>query len=155
MLLGNLGSVERDVIDLRELTLAVRDLVIASERYRLRMARETLGMGAIEMLALGGLAVDGPSTPSAMAARLQITTASTTELVDRLERAELVTRGPHPTDRRKVLVELTDAGRGKAGLIQGRFDDALGRACSGYDERQRADLLSFLRTTAREVDGIT
>jgi DNA-binding MarR family transcriptional regulator len=147
--------VEGPAVDLRDLTLAVRDLVIATERYRLRMARETLGMGAIEMLALGGLAVDGPSTPTAIAARLQVTTASTTELIDRLERAGLVTRAPHPSDRRKVLVALTDSGRGKAGLVQSRFDDALARTSSAYDERQRAVLLDFLRATAREVDAIT
>ena len=36
---------------------------------------------------------------------------SVTNAVDRLEKAGLVTRVPHPTDRRTTLVEITDSGR--------------------------------------------
>jgi DNA-binding PadR family transcriptional regulator len=40
-----------------------------------------------------------------------VTTASTTSLLDTLERSELVTRLPDPADRRWILVAITDAGR--------------------------------------------
>ena len=90
--------------------LALRDLVMAAERERLRMARETLGVGVNEMQACAFIAASGPRTPSELADRLQITTASVTELVDRLQRDDLVSRLPHPTDRRKLLVTLTPDG---------------------------------------------
>lgn len=54
---------------------------------------------------------DGPLTPNEINAHLHLTSGSVTSLVDRLEQRGLVTRGPHPTDRRKVLVAITDAGR--------------------------------------------
>lgn len=54
---------------------------------------------------------DGPLTPNEINAHLHLTSGSVTSLLDRLEQRGLVTRGPHPTDRRKVLVSITDAGR--------------------------------------------
>jgi DNA-binding MarR family transcriptional regulator len=43
--------------------------------------------------------------------RLQVHPTSITNAVDRLERAGLVTREPHPTDGRAVLVAVTAEGR--------------------------------------------
>lgn len=44
-------------------------------------------------------------------ARLQVHPTSVTNVVDRLERAGLVLRSPHPDDRRSLVVALTDTGR--------------------------------------------
>jgi DNA-binding MarR family transcriptional regulator len=44
-------------------------------------------------------------------ARLMVHPTSITSLVDRLERQGLVTREPHPTDRRATLATITPAGR--------------------------------------------
>ena len=46
--------------------------------------------------------------PSVIAERLIITTGSMTSILDTLERAGLVRRMPHPADRRKLLVDVTD-----------------------------------------------
>jgi DNA-binding MarR family transcriptional regulator len=48
---------------------------------------------------------------SKISARLQVHATSTTNSVDRLEKAGLVARRSHPDDRRTTLVDLTDAGR--------------------------------------------
>lgn len=50
-------------------------------------------------------------TPRIIADRLGLTTGSVTTMLDRLERAGYVQRTPHPDDRRKVVVEATDAAR--------------------------------------------
>lgn len=44
-------------------------------------------------------------------ARLQVHRTSVTNLVDGLEKAGLVTRAPHPTDRRTTLATITTRGR--------------------------------------------
>jgi DNA-binding MarR family transcriptional regulator len=49
-----------------------------------------------------------------MGARLQVHPASVTNLVDGLERASLVARAAHPSDRRKTLATITPAGRSAA-----------------------------------------
>ena len=53
----------------------------------------------------------GPLAPSIIAGRLMITTGSMTSLLDTLERRGLVRREPHPSDRRQLLVHLTDEGQ--------------------------------------------
>lgn len=51
-----------------------------------------------------------PLEPGIITERLLITSGSTTSLLDTLQKAGYVTRHPHPTDRRKVLVAITDSG---------------------------------------------
>jgi DNA-binding MarR family transcriptional regulator len=46
-----------------------------------------------------------------MGERLMIHPASVTNVIDRLESQGLVTRVPHPTDRRTILAVITDEGR--------------------------------------------
>ncbi len=48
--------------------------------------------------------------PNQIAERLIISRASATSLIDSLERRGYVRRLPHTTDRRMLLIELTDAG---------------------------------------------
>ncbi len=43
--------------------------------------------------------------------RLQVHPTSVTSAVDRLEKDDLVARRQHPTDRRAILVEISDDGR--------------------------------------------
>jgi len=63
-------------------------------------------------LVLGILADLGePLPPNKIAERLIISRASVTGLIDSLERRGYVRRTPHATDRRMLLIELTDAGR--------------------------------------------
>ena len=51
-----------------------------------------------------------PLSPTAIAQRLIVTTASVTSLLDTLERRGLVERQPDPTDRRRLLVQITVEG---------------------------------------------
>lgn len=57
-----------------------------------------------------------PLTPAELADRTGVTRATITGLIDTLERAGLVTRTPHPDDRRMMSVELTP--RGEKLLVQ-------------------------------------
>jgi DNA-binding MarR family transcriptional regulator len=52
-----------------------------------------------------------PLPPNKIAERLIISRASVTSLLDSLERRGYVRRVPHSTDRRMLLIELTEAGR--------------------------------------------
>lgn len=72
-------------------------------------------MHDLHLAAAQALAVlDGspdPLTPNEINAHLHLTSGSVTTLLDRLEERGLLARQPHPTDRRKVLVQITDDGR--------------------------------------------
>ncbi|ANN21901.1 MarR family transcriptional regulator [Amycolatopsis orientalis] len=64
-----------------------------------------LGINATDLAAMEHLTTDGPLTAKELADRLRVSTAASTHIVDRLEKAGHVVRRPHATDRRKILVE--------------------------------------------------
>jgi DNA-binding MarR family transcriptional regulator len=77
---------------------------------RRRRAYADLSASGFEALAvLDG--ADGPLTGTDIASHLLVTTASITSLLDTLARRGYIERQPHPHDRRKTLISLTDAGR--------------------------------------------
>ena len=72
------------------------------------------GIGRPEFDVLATLRRSGPPyrlSPGALAGSMMLSSGGTTARLDRLERAGLVERSPSPSDRRSVLVRLTDAGR--------------------------------------------
>ena len=83
---------------------------LLAEITRRSKASFDLSASACAVLAI----VDGatePITPSLIAERAIVSSASATSVLDTLERRELVVRRPHPDDRRKLVIELTDTGR--------------------------------------------
>ncbi|MFI7536720.1 MarR family winged helix-turn-helix transcriptional regulator [Streptosporangium sp. NPDC049376] len=74
---------------------------------------QVLGINSTDLSAIEHLITDGPLTAKDLADRLQVSTAASTHIVDRLERAGHVTRQPHTTDRRKVLVVLADTSKAR------------------------------------------
>ena len=97
----------------RPATSLLRDLITVSDLFEQRL-RIHLTVNPTDLDAMEHLIASGPLSPSELARRLGITTASTTTLVDRLVGLGHVTRQPHPTDRRGVLVVPTESSRASA-----------------------------------------
>jgi DNA-binding MarR family transcriptional regulator len=87
--------------------LAQLSFVVAGQLER-RAAEHDLSPAAARLL---GVLRDREPTMNELARLLELDKSSVTGLVDRAERRGLVTRVPSTTDRRAVLVRLTDAGR--------------------------------------------
>ena len=84
-------------------------------------ALEPFGLNPSQSRALHVLARERDSVRLRdLAEHLRIVARSATDIVDSLEAVDLVTRVPDPSDRRAVLVQLTDAGR----ALLDRVDDA-------------------------------
>jgi DNA-binding MarR family transcriptional regulator len=64
------------------------------------------GFNVLEILRGAGL----PLQPSAIADHMLITRGGMTKALDVLEKLEYVRRMPHPSDRRRLLIEITDTG---------------------------------------------
>ncbi len=69
-----------------------------------------LGLGPADRRCLDRL-TDGPATAGGLSEATGLRPAATTTLIDRLEARGLVRRVPSGTDRRQVLVEMTDEAR--------------------------------------------
>jgi DNA-binding MarR family transcriptional regulator len=132
------------------LTVAVRYLVLAVDRYRARVGRQR-GLDPRAVTAMAHLRLDGPQTPGELARRLAITTASATDLVDRLHKLGLAERRAHPGDRRKLLVDLTDDGRGAIDDVLDGFAAGLARWADGRDPDAHATVLDFAREATRAL----
>jgi DNA-binding MarR family transcriptional regulator len=89
---------------------------------------------------------------------LRCTPRNVTDLVDALEAAGLVSRGPHPTDRRATLVSLTEAGDAAAARMQADYQN-LARALffdlSGADLTTFASVIDQTLSRLREASGGT
>ena len=78
---------------------------------RLRAERSDTGLGLSQLAALATLDRHGALTPGELAAHERVQPPSMTRLVTTLETAGLVTRTPHPTDGRQVLLAVAPQGR--------------------------------------------
>jgi len=105
---------------------SAKDVALAARRLDLMMAQmhlelgERMGFSAAEVLALAHLSLDGALGPTELVHRLHMTTGAMTALLDRLTQRGFVVRQPHPSDRRRLIVNLTPDGRRQLlGHVQG------------------------------------
>ncbi|GLS30652.1 DNA-binding transcriptional regulator, MarR family [Mesorhizobium albiziae] len=92
--------------------LSQASFVIARDRLNPLFARFGLQSGEFDVLAT--LRRSGPPfalTPTALYEATMVTSGAMTNRLDRLEKTGLIARGPHPEDRRGVIVQLTEKGR--------------------------------------------
>ncbi|MFD0688295.1 MarR family winged helix-turn-helix transcriptional regulator [Actinomadura fibrosa] len=98
-----------------------------------------------------------PRSMGGLADELILTSGGMTRLIDRMEEAGLVRRRAAPGDRRRQMVELTDAGSAKLDEAMRVHAETLHRHFTGpLTETQRTVLVEALRTlrqTAREELG--
>lgn len=71
---------------------------------------EHLGVTASQAMVLNFLGEEDRILARELRQKLQVTSATMTGILDRLETLELIERQPHPDDRRAILVCLTKLG---------------------------------------------
>lgn len=87
-------------------------------------------------------------TPGALSSYLGISTASTTKLLDRLEKGGHVVRSPHPTDRRALVVTVTEATRADARQSVGRQHARRFAVAAALTPKERDVVIRFLESLA-------
>lgn len=92
-------------------TLLLDRLLLIGELFQRDMARafDGTGLTTARVHLLWVLQHAGPSTQRDLARLCDVTPRNITGLVDGLEESGHVRRTPHPTDRRAVIVELTES----------------------------------------------
>jgi DNA-binding MarR family transcriptional regulator len=135
-----------------DFSVAVRAVSMAYAHYRTVAVRATFGVGATEGSALGELYLNGELTPTDLARRLRLTTPTTTEVLDRLERAGHVARKRHPHDRRKVLVSLDSETSATIERHAPAFVELLGPALDGLDPAVRRSVVEVLQRSATMLE---
>jgi DNA-binding MarR family transcriptional regulator len=85
-----------------------------------------------------------PATPGWLSAQLGVNSASTTALIDRLERGELVRRERDPRDRRRVLLAVTDKAVALGWSFFGPLINEMVAAMHSFGEEDLAVVRRFL-----------
>ncbi|KIQ20338.1 MarR family winged helix-turn-helix transcriptional regulator [Rhodococcus sp. MEB064] len=127
--------------DLGELVM----MVARSMRRRHMAALEPFGLSPSHGRALRVLAgTDDALRPGDLAERLRIAPRSATDVVDALESSGWVARSVDATDRRAVLLRLTDDGRDMARTIARAQKSASEAMFAGLGAEDRATLAELL-----------
>jgi DNA-binding MarR family transcriptional regulator len=100
--------VSRTTLDTAALAHDLRLAVMRFSR-RLRNQRVDTSVTLTHLAALSTLKRNGPMSPGELAAQERVQPPSMTRVVVALEGMGLVTRTPHPTDGRQVIIGLTPA----------------------------------------------
>jgi len=133
---------------LGELRAAERRLSEAAQRY---MRLNETDMRALHFLIVMGYRGE-LVTPGQLAQHLGISTASTTKLLDRLERGAHIVRAPHPTDRRALTVSITPETHRAARESVGRQQARRFHAAARLDAAEREIVIRFLREMASDLE---
>ena len=128
---------------------AARRMSEASNRY---MKLNATDMRALRFL-IAARNQGETVTPGALTDYLGISSASTTKLLDRLERGHHVVRAPHPTDRRALAISVTDDTRAVARESVGRLHARRFAVAASFTPDERDVVIRFLDAlSATEAD---
>ena len=142
--------------EIAEVTRALERLREA-ERGLALASRAALGVNSTELRALQYVVAvrqrDELVTPSDLAARLRISAASTTKLLNRLELNGHIIRGVHPRDRRAFSIDVTPATQARMQRAIGRQNARRMTAAEGLSRDERLVVAGFLNRVSREISG--
>ena len=122
--------------------VALRRLVAVAELVQPAVAQQA-GLTRSEVRTLEMLS-RGPLGPAEIARRLDVSTAASSGIVDRLVAHGHAVRTPHPSDRRRLVVEITDRGRVDTMRLLAPMLERLEQLDAGLDEHDRAVVARFL-----------
>jgi len=107
-----------------------------------------LGINVTDMKCLDFITLKGSATPSELANHTGLSTGATTAMIDRLERAKLIERHPHPGDRRGTIVALSSQAMRKLPTLFESLANAMQTLVAGFSERDLKVLQDFFSKVA-------
>ncbi|GGH91326.1 MarR family winged helix-turn-helix transcriptional regulator [Arthrobacter liuii] len=130
-----------------------------SESAMRRRTRSSATMGETDLLALRYLidaeAAGAGIRPTELAARLAITSASMTSLVDRLVAGGHVTREPHPSDRRAVILRPTPGAADEVRHNLNQMHTRMLEAAESLSAEEIKAVMHFLECMREAVDAVS
>ncbi|HEX6685465.1 MAG TPA: MarR family transcriptional regulator [Candidatus Limnocylindrales bacterium] len=107
----------------------------------------SLGLKGVDLECLDLIGRDGPLSPSALAQRAGMHPATLTGVLDRLERADWITRERDPGDRRGILLRARLDRAGEVYDKYGPMNRSLDELLENYTEEELAVIADFVGRT--------
>lgn len=135
-----------------DILVSLRRIIRAADLSSKRLAKET-GLTAPQLLLLQAIDRMPDATIGALAKDINLTQATVTAIIDRMERRRLVRRKRNAADKRKVNVLITPQGRkilAKAPtILQDRFLERFG----DLEDWERTYIIGALQRVAHMMDA--
>lgn len=129
------------------------DVITRLNRWAQSAIRQDQIKGELSLRQLSALHVieHEEMTPGQLARRLMVTPAVVTGLIDRLERRGYVRRASESGDRRRIQLELTEAGREASTAVRADLAELYTCALSGLSDTERIALSDGLAILDRVI----
>jgi len=114
-----------------------------------------MAVGPNDLSALQHIMMTPGTGPREIATLLGITTASSTALVDRLEAAGHLTKNPHHSDRRRLVLEATDAASAELGMHLAPLFQTMGKIAADLSPEEREAVVKFLSQASEAQAAFT
>ncbi|GAA2088445.1 MarR family transcriptional regulator [Streptomyces albiaxialis] len=131
-----------------ELIQAEREMSSVAVMFHSALA-EKRGLSAIETKTLDWLDRDGALTAKELVNRSGLAPASVTGLVDRLTKKGYVRRVPHPSDQRRVLIEVIPEGQADLGVLFEDFKHEVDELHSEFSTEELELVARFISEATR------
>jgi DNA-binding MarR family transcriptional regulator len=116
-----------------------------------RAVSRSLGLHDTQLRAVDHVLRAGRLSPGELSHRLGISTGSTTSLIDGLEQMGRVRRLPHPSDRRRIVLEPTDLARREGRQAFRPLGDRLAQLVDSCTAEELIAIECFLRQLREEI----
>ncbi len=134
-----------------DISRALRAVQQAGAQANLELARR-LGLGLTDLHAMNHIfSGTDPIGPVELGQRLGIRSASATALVDRLEQAGHVRRGPHPDDRRRVTLVPSEQSAARTMAAMAPMLAGIEAAAASLTDSERVAVTRFLTEAAEAM----
>jgi DNA-binding MarR family transcriptional regulator len=114
-----------------------------------RWMAEEAGLNTTDLMALYFIRNgEGQVTPKQLSENLGLSSGATTILLNRLEERQLITRTPHPTDRRAVLLSLGETAKSEVILnLRKHLREANAEVFDSLSDEESVIVRNFLART--------
>jgi DNA-binding MarR family transcriptional regulator len=144
-------AVQPEVTQTAQHSGALLDHLARRMRLRSEAVLAPLGLRPRHMVALTVLRDSGGSTQQALAGTLEMDGTNVVGLLNDLEAKNLIERRRSPEDRRRHVVEITEAGATQLAAVEFALSAAEDEVLGGLDETQRETLYHLLHQAAGTV----
>lgn len=123
--------------------------------FEIMLSKHGFSQGRFLTLMVMNREPDGTFSPSELAAKVGVTRATMTGLLDGLDAEKLIVRDPHEKDRRKISVRLTLHGRRTLEQMLPDYYRRTSKVMANLDDDERRQLVSLLEKVNRGLPALT
>lgn len=135
-----------------EVLRCIRRILRKTSEHSRQLSRES-GLTIPQLLCLRAIAEHEESTVARVSATVQLSAATVSRILDRLERQGLVTRERSRQDRRKVTLGLTEKGQTRLAAVPVGLQDEFIRRFEELSTQRQGELLDALQQIVEMMEA--